>query len=738
MGRTQCFKANVAYSLYGILKNDNDYNDNNDNDNVDNTAAANACRKDTYINSFFTTFGVESFAGPLGFGVNTANSYCTAVAPNDENNMYLNDDAAYADVVVDDDYLDDGNYQFYNYAAYSSYGTGCSADGSFVTDAYSGAFCHGSNYLETTNTLDSFNQAMESLECTQIYDASNNSNNNNNNNNNNGRQLENNNNNNNQNDIDFEELQAVYILAYSKSCSLRQYPQDCPDPFGLKKKYANQMNAALAYKTGANRDIGTKLIKTFTSLSFMTGVFFLLISLVLHRRNRRRFQLEKRKAIKRNKKKRKGGSKSAAAVASSSLKTTTTMSAEEDTKYDNMDRQPKPEDTGEGKSSPEKQQERKNRLWPFRGRSSPIRKSFSAVQGANSYYDGGSSIDDGNTEYSDDAEQQQQQQHGGYYVAPDVGKSRNDIAATYSQPIVSMNQSQEEETVNTDTVEQQARSGSSGMIQDLLNTSGDAMTAAVVAATSCVDVSGDGSETPIQATHKPKSMSSEATKTVHVASPSEEEAPMPPRTRTVETFTATTTETVDKQKVIEEVNPPVTSATARIKYMQIDASTPATTYTYSEEESPNRINTSFQNSPQNKSNNITSNSSFDDSLYSPNTGGGDGSMTSQRTTSRMVGQEVIPDWTTFDKPFGGDSPPRRLHGSSLSSSSSSLPRATKRWRSKDNVAAAAAAAPDDWVPFESDGEGDVVMNKNKANNRRTGSGGFVRSLSRNFFRKHHG
>ena len=273
MGRTQCFKANVAYSLYGVLKNENPTQKD-----------GSYCHKETYINSFFTTFGVESFAGPTGLGVDTANSYCTSSDPGNGGQQ-----AYYDDAKVDDDYLDD-SYQFYDYASYESYGTGCSKDGKFVTDMYQGAFCHGHNYVETLDTLDSFNEAMESFECTEIYSASDQQD----------RNLGDN------DDYDFEEMEAVYILSFSKSCSLRQYPNDCPDPYGLKKQYSKKIVGELEYKTGIFRDVGTKLLKACSWLSILGGLYFILAALVVRRRHARRVKrLDKKSKRKRRRSKNK-------------------------------------------------------------------------------------------------------------------------------------------------------------------------------------------------------------------------------------------------------------------------------------------------------------------------------------------------------------------------------------------------------------------------------------------------
>ncbi len=51
MGRTQCYRANAAYSLYGVKSGS--------------TAPSDPCSETQYMNSFFTNFGVVGFAYPL-------------------------------------------------------------------------------------------------------------------------------------------------------------------------------------------------------------------------------------------------------------------------------------------------------------------------------------------------------------------------------------------------------------------------------------------------------------------------------------------------------------------------------------------------------------------------------------------------------------------------------------------------------------------------------------------------
>jgi len=288
MGRTQCFKANVAYTLYGVLKGDDPK-----------MRGGSFCHKDTYINSFFTTFGAESFAGPMGLGVDSANSYCiSSNAQNyngngqQQNGGSQDNQGDYEDAQADDDYVGD-DYVYREYDSYVSSGTGCSAEGDFVLDTYNGAFCHGANYNSTYDYLESYNAALRGFDCTQIYSASGGNNNNNNDQDRRRRT--------NEEDMDFENMNMVSILSYSKTCSLSQYPKDCPDPYGKKRQFAKNIQRALAYKTGENRDIATRAMAAGAWICFLSSLIVLAAAYFLYqetqadtrRQSRRRRRREK-------------------------------------------------------------------------------------------------------------------------------------------------------------------------------------------------------------------------------------------------------------------------------------------------------------------------------------------------------------------------------------------------------------------------------------------------------------
>lgn len=128
------FRANAAYSLYGILKSDGG------------SSSSDACHKGTYINSFFTNRGVETLTYPFGIG-NGETSQCGA-------KMNGNGDE------------DGGRFLSGDGGDGGSYGLGC-YDGQFVYGQYSAGDCMG--YIESvSDTMDDLNAALESLECIQV------------------------------------------------------------------------------------------------------------------------------------------------------------------------------------------------------------------------------------------------------------------------------------------------------------------------------------------------------------------------------------------------------------------------------------------------------------------------------------------------------------------------------------------------------------------------------------------
>jgi hypothetical protein len=118
-GMGSCYGANVAYSLYGILPGDA-------------ASTFNPCNRGTFINSFFTKDGLQSFvkASKGKIDISSLDEQCNGGTS-----------------------------------------TSCSADGTFEVASFNGG-CFPSNYVATVDTLDSLNKALESdMNCVLIYSS---------------------------------------------------------------------------------------------------------------------------------------------------------------------------------------------------------------------------------------------------------------------------------------------------------------------------------------------------------------------------------------------------------------------------------------------------------------------------------------------------------------------------------------------------------------------------------------
>jgi len=211
--------------------------------------------------------GPEALAAPLGVDTTYGNSYCTVYTPTVGNETY-----GYRD----DDSYDDGpgHVTKYYFADYTSSGMGCKRN-RFVQDTYGGAFCDGNDYKKTTDTLSSFNKALEDLDCVQIYDSSS------------GYYYEEEE----YEDEGHQEWEAVdytalgnsvEILKYSKSCDVDQY-DSCPDPHGLLHKYSANLHSALSKYDQFKRP-GEVALNVFTGILFFATA--LLVVSILRKRHR--------------------------------------------------------------------------------------------------------------------------------------------------------------------------------------------------------------------------------------------------------------------------------------------------------------------------------------------------------------------------------------------------------------------------------------------------------------------
>lgn len=232
MGRTQCYRANAAYSLYGAKKGE-----------------SGGCSAGHFINSFFTNYGLESFADPLGISYDDsgASSKCESE--------------------VNDDFvgktISNGAMLFANSASYT---TACSVNGGFIKAQFQGAYCVGNNFVSSLSTFDSLDESFVSLACRKVYDSEGNyiaSN-----------MAANDAEADNGNDIPGYDSIAFQLLSYSSACSVLEYPERCPDPHGLKSARDRALDKAAKshYRTVPN------IIPILTSIFFMTGIVLFYLS----------------------------------------------------------------------------------------------------------------------------------------------------------------------------------------------------------------------------------------------------------------------------------------------------------------------------------------------------------------------------------------------------------------------------------------------------------------------------
>ena len=258
LGQTQCFKANSAFSLYGILK-----------DSSAEQKQGSYCHKGTFINSFFTTAGVETIAQTFGLG-----SYLEAndnggndgfVAPS-----YPSSYCEWTTGGGDQQGGGDDDQYLSKYTDATSYGTGC-LNKQFVLDQYAGALCNPARYTQTLDTFDSFNGDLESMGCFQIFDGSN-------------YQEEG------EGRRKLEDEEDFDLLSNSRACSVQLYPDECPDPYGLVKKYEHALDNALLTKTATMtlNPSSQQAMFAFSWIFLITGLAMMIGGFFIHKRSSNR------------------------------------------------------------------------------------------------------------------------------------------------------------------------------------------------------------------------------------------------------------------------------------------------------------------------------------------------------------------------------------------------------------------------------------------------------------------
>jgi hypothetical protein len=269
MGYTECFRANAAYSLYGVLKGAKDT----------------GCSDGNFINSFFTTYGVEAFtksvvsSGKVSFsGSDNANGdadeYPGGISSTCYENGGNNRD-------LGDNYGTVSHNTKYN-SGQTSYGLACNGK-KFAIKTFKGSYCDSSASQKISNSLSTFNSEINQAQCIPIYSSSSYKQNNNN----------------------LKDT-SLGLLYNSQSCSIREYPGLCPDPYGKLKHYAAAEERAVArvYSTKQSRTIRAMAI-----LLLVLGCLLLLLSTLIYLRRSRlsRLRAMKRRLMSRRRSHRKKG-----------------------------------------------------------------------------------------------------------------------------------------------------------------------------------------------------------------------------------------------------------------------------------------------------------------------------------------------------------------------------------------------------------------------------------------------
>jgi hypothetical protein len=239
MGSVPSFRANVAYSLYGILKGDTD----------------SGCNKRTFINSFHTTQGLESFTNAMaGAGLTDLFEIYDGEDHDDSVNVVTStcnqDDEESADG-------DDGMYNGQKYYQSTSYGLGCSADGErhFAIHTYSGAYCDANAIVSTTDELEELNEKLSLSKCIPIYAGGYYS-------------------------MDDDEMDyPLDVLATSRACRIHDGSGSCPDPYGLLKKREAALNKATAARYSGPYWTVHRVMMTAWSM-IAAGIFLTLSAIV--------------------------------------------------------------------------------------------------------------------------------------------------------------------------------------------------------------------------------------------------------------------------------------------------------------------------------------------------------------------------------------------------------------------------------------------------------------------------
>jgi hypothetical protein len=208
LGSVPPFGANVAFSLYGALAGE----------------SFSGCGEDTFINSFYTDYGFETFSNAMYYAGQNGFSY----SGND----------------------DDGSG--YSSSCGGGYGVGCDFENGFAVHSYSTNDCNPAYFSGVSDKMQSLNGYMENAQCIQIYDSSNYG--------------------------GYYSGTSLELLAYSSACFYQNYwspDGECPDPYGKLAEYqknfsegvqkSNEQETFTSYKEEHQK---AETMWTFGSIAF--------------------------------------------------------------------------------------------------------------------------------------------------------------------------------------------------------------------------------------------------------------------------------------------------------------------------------------------------------------------------------------------------------------------------------------------------------------------------------------
>lgn len=227
-GHTECYRANAAYSLYGVPSG----------------SSEDGCTRETFLYSFFSA-GIESFTAAMAGAGLTFYSAADDGYP-DYSSVCSSENAN----GNGDDNVQHGE-KTQSWA--TSYSLGC-YNHAFVEQTFSGTDCNKNSLVATTNRLTTFNQDLRRAECLQVYSSSSGNSN----------------------------EDVTNFLQYSMPCSVRAFPNGCPDPYG--KLHAE----ARALERQVDQQSENYMAKSITAYVLLgLGILLLVLALLVHMRRSR-------------------------------------------------------------------------------------------------------------------------------------------------------------------------------------------------------------------------------------------------------------------------------------------------------------------------------------------------------------------------------------------------------------------------------------------------------------------